>query len=91
MTRLKFERIRRGLSQTTLGVVCRVHQPTLARIENRRREPTPAQRLRLAVVLSIPPKELLKPAQIIDERTRVLARVEELRLRVARLEAEAAQ
>lgn len=70
MIRLKYERLARGLSQQTVGIVARVHQPTLALIENERLTPSPAVLGRLARTFGLPPASLLEPVTLADSEAR---------------------
>lgn len=60
MTRLRFERLERGLSQQKVGIVARVHQPTLALIENGRLRPSAAVLARLSALFDVPADALLE-------------------------------
>lgn len=68
MTRLKFERTRRGLSQGQLGAIVRIKQPTVGLIEQGRLVPTAEQLERFAVALGVPPDVLLLPAELVEPR-----------------------
>lgn len=70
MIRLRFERLQRGLSQQTVGVLARVHQPTLALIENERMKPSPAVLARLSSVFNVPADALLKPVTLAESEER---------------------
>ena len=65
LNRLKYERLRRGLSQETLGIAARVDQSTIAQMELGRYFPTAIVLDRLARVLDVPGDQLLKPVEII--------------------------
>lgn len=68
MLRLKHERLRRGLTQDTVGVAARISQPTVALIEKGRLIPTAAQLDRLAAIFHISHDALLKPVEIVEDR-----------------------
>ena len=89
LSRLKLERVKRGLSQGTVGVCARIQQTRIAQIESGRLIPTPRQLARLAAVFQVPPDQLLQPVEILDEQTAKLVKVGRLHLLVARLSAEA--
>ena len=59
MTRLKFERTNRRLSQRRLANAARLHQPELSQIERGRLVPTPEELERLAEVLHVDASELM--------------------------------
>lgn len=59
--RLKFERLQRGWSQDTLGVLARLSHSTISLIENGRYIPTPRELERLAAHLAVAPASLLQP------------------------------
>lgn len=59
MQRLKFERVRRGVSQQVLARIADMHQPEIAQIERGRLTPTTQQLARLGDALEVPPDELL--------------------------------
>ncbi len=68
MTRLKYERIRRGLSQEAVGVLAgRLSQSDIGLIEAGQRIPTPKVLARLAAVFDLPADVLLKPIRIVEE------------------------
>ena len=60
MTRLKFERISRNLSQHEVARRAHIAQPVVSQIENGRLTPTPAQLQRLAAAYRVPADELLR-------------------------------
>jgi len=63
MTRLQFERTKRGLSQTTLAAMAERLSPSdISKFERLYARPYPAQAQRLARVLGLSPEELLEPA-----------------------------
>lgn len=66
MTRLEFERTRKGMSQGRLARLARFHQPLISQIERGRLLPTQAeaQRLAEALGLDVQPEELL--AQVVS-------------------------
>ena len=66
MTRLKFERMARSLSQTSVAAVARIPQPALSQIERGRLLPTTAQMERLSAALNLSPDDLLK--EVVIER-----------------------
>jgi transcriptional regulator with XRE-family HTH domain len=59
VTRLRFERQNKRLSQTGLVIAAGIPQPTVSHIEIGRLRPTPAQLQRLAQVLHVAPEDLL--------------------------------
>ncbi len=59
MTRIEFERRRRGWTQTTLGYHARMTQSDVSRIECRRFHPTRLYLGRISHALGIPADELL--------------------------------
>jgi transcriptional regulator with XRE-family HTH domain len=58
--RLKYERIRRELSQTIVAGLTNIYQPRLSAYERGVKRPTPAQLQRLSDTFNVPPDELLK-------------------------------
>lgn len=68
MTRLKFERTNRQLSQATIAALTRIAQPRVSQIETGRLTPTPAQLKRLAVALKVPASQLLEEVQVMGRR-----------------------
>ena len=69
MLRVKYERVRRGLSQDTLAVLAgRLSQPDIGLIENGRLIPTTAQLERLAAIFGVPPDALLLPVEVVEEK-----------------------
>jgi transcriptional regulator with XRE-family HTH domain len=62
--RLKYERVRRDLSQDSLGAAAHVPQSDLAQVELGRYHPSREALRRLAAVLGVPSDELLKPVSI---------------------------
>lgn len=69
MLRLQYERRRRGLSQESIAVVARLHQPVVSMIENGRLIPTPKQLERLAEAFRIQPaSQLLEHVVIVREQ-----------------------
>ena len=65
MTRLRFERQNKRLSQTGVARVARIPQPTLSSIEIGRLKPTEAQLVRLAAVFGVAPDDLLKDVVVL--------------------------
>ena len=65
MTRLKFERTNRRLTQHTVAVLTRIHQPVIAQIENGRLTPTPEQLERLAYAFRVAPEDLLRDVAVL--------------------------
>ena len=59
MTKLQFERLRRGLTQTELAASAKLSASEISRFENGMGRPYPAPAARLADVLQIPEAELL--------------------------------
>jgi transcriptional regulator with XRE-family HTH domain len=67
MTRLKYERKARRLSQQALARDVQLNQPEISLIERGRMIPTAEQLSRLSVVLNVPASELLKDVVILVE------------------------
>ena len=65
MTRLRYERKTRRLSQIGLGKAVRINQPDLSQIERGILVPTEAQLARLAAHFNVPAHELLKEVVLI--------------------------
>ena len=65
MTRLKFERAHRQVSQLGIGRLSGIAQPVISQIENGRLKPTPAQLQRLADVFKVAPDDLLKDIAVL--------------------------
>ena len=70
MNRLKYERVRRGLSQTSLGIAARVDQSAIAQIELGTYYPGREILGRLAAALGVPADGLLKTVSINGEPIR---------------------
>ena len=66
MSRLKFERLRRGLSQQALGRLAQIAGPDISKIERGIQQPYPNQRTRLAAVIGISPEALLSETIPLD-------------------------
>ena len=67
MNRLKFERIKRGWSQTTLAYLAKLPQPVICLIETGRQNPTAAELDALGHAFGIaPPSVLLKEVTVVD-------------------------
>lgn len=66
MTRLKFERTQRGLSQDALGRIVHVTQSEVGLIEQGRLIPTPTILGRFAAVFNVPADVLLKQVEIVE-------------------------
>ena len=68
LTRLKYERLRRGIRQVDLALAARVHQGDLGKIERGQYVPPVGSVVlaRLARVLDTPVDELLKPVEMIQ-------------------------
>lgn len=67
MIRLKFERIKRGWSQTTLAYLAKLPQPLICLIETKRQNPTTDELDALSRALGIaPPRVLLKAVTVRD-------------------------
>lgn len=64
MLRLRYERSRRGWSQTQLAAAARMHTQQVSAIENGMMKPYPSQLLRLARALDIPEDDV---ASLLDE------------------------
>ena len=60
MTRLKYERVRRGLSLQALGYQAQVQSADVSKMERRISTGYPGQRERLARVLALDPEQLLE-------------------------------
>ncbi|HAA81540.1 MAG TPA: XRE family transcriptional regulator [Thermoanaerobacter sp.] len=54
MLRLKYERLKRGISQTKLAAITGIHPATLSKIENGRIYPYGGWRMKLAAALGWP-------------------------------------
>lgn len=67
MTRLKFERVRKRMSQSTLSMRTGVPRPYLSYFENRRMIPTNHQQTIIAEVLNIDPRVLLEDAVLKED------------------------
>jgi transcriptional regulator with XRE-family HTH domain len=67
MTRLRFHRLERGLTQSALATVVGLNRVTLSQIEIGRVNPTTAELARLSDVLGIPADRLLDPVTDPDE------------------------
>jgi transcriptional regulator with XRE-family HTH domain len=65
VTRLKFERTNQQLSQTRVGRVANIPQPTLSLIELGRLAPTPVQLRQLAAIFRVDPAALLKDIAVL--------------------------
>lgn len=65
MTRLKYERRQRRLTQIELGQLAKMCQPDLSKIERGLLLPTPAQGKRIAAVFSLSIDDLLKEVVVI--------------------------
>jgi len=69
VTKLQRERLKRGMSQTTLAAAAEKLSPSdISRFEHGYGKPYPVQAERLAKVLGLDPLELLEPA--VGEETR---------------------
>jgi transcriptional regulator with XRE-family HTH domain len=68
VTRLRFERTHRRLSQAHASRAARIPQPTLSHIEIGRLIPTDKQLQRLADVFGVPPDDLLKDVVVLGPR-----------------------
>ena len=67
MTRLKFERIKRGWTQTTLAHLAKLPQPVICLIETGRQNPTTDELNALGQAFGIaPPSVLLKEVTVVD-------------------------
>jgi transcriptional regulator with XRE-family HTH domain len=65
VTRLKFERQNKQLSQAGVAAAAWVPQPTVSAIESGRLRPTPTQLARLAAVFGVAPDDLLKDVGVL--------------------------
>ncbi len=61
LTRLRYVRERKALTQQELAVRSGVSRPTIARIESGRTEPYPQTTRRLAQALGVEPEALMEP------------------------------
>jgi transcriptional regulator with XRE-family HTH domain len=66
MLRLTYERIRRDLSQKTVGTVVRLPQSAVSLIETGRLNPTRRELQRFAEVYDVPPEKLLERVAILE-------------------------
>jgi len=66
-SRVKFYRMRAGLTQTELARLAGVNRVSLAHVERGRLKPWPALRLRLAQALGVSEAELFDDRQDLDE------------------------
>ena len=69
MLRPKYERLRRGCSQRTLGIAAHIAPYTVGLIEIGRLQPLPDQLQRLSNVFNVPSGELLKEVTILEEQS----------------------
>ena len=69
MTRLKFERLHRQLSQHAIASAASIAQPVVSQIENGRLKPTEKQLDRLAAVFSVGRDDLLKDVAVLGSRS----------------------
>jgi transcriptional regulator with XRE-family HTH domain len=76
LLRLKFERIRRNISQQRLACATGIPQPVVSMFETGACHPTPAQLAALATELNVAPPALLLQDVVIPT-DRVAARVED--------------
>lgn len=67
LTRLRFERTRRNISQRNLGSTCNIKQPIISWIELGKWNPTPDQLHALARALAISPPESLLQEIVVAE------------------------
>lgn len=67
MTRLRFHRLERGLTQSAFATVVGLNRVTLSQIEIGRVNPTPAESAKLSEVLGIPAERLLDPITDVEE------------------------
>lgn len=67
MTRLRFHRLERGLTQSALATVVGLNRVTLSQIEIGRVNPTRAESAKLSEVLGIPADRLLDPITDVEE------------------------
>ena len=65
VTRLKLERLTKGISQTEVGSAARIAQPAVSAIERGRLQPTPAQLARLADIFKVAPSDLLRDVVVL--------------------------
>lgn len=66
MTRLRYERVERRLTQDTLCVLLNFHQPSLAMIERGRLIPSKSELEKLAAFFGCSPDVLLKPIKLAE-------------------------
>ena len=64
MTRLRFERLNRGLTQTQLATLAGIPQPTLSSIEIGRLQPSDRQLRKLSRVMQLPEDVLLSEVRL---------------------------
>lgn len=72
--RLKYERLRRSLSQSALGIAARVDASAISQMEIGHYDAGPRVLRRLAAVLHVPADELLKPVAIAKPEMRAEVR-----------------
>lgn len=65
MTRLKYERTSRQLSQHTVARLSKIPQPHVSAIERGRFVPSPAQLQRLADTFRVAPEDLLREVAVL--------------------------
>jgi ribosome-binding protein aMBF1 (putative translation factor) len=65
-TRMKYERMKRGISQHKLAVLTELQQADVSKIKNRRLVPGPRQAERISRALKIPSHELQQPVEIVE-------------------------
>lgn len=66
MLRVKYERLRRGLTQAQVSRLLHLAQPTTALIENGRLRPTTVQLERLGRIYQVAPDLLLREIELPD-------------------------
>jgi ribosome-binding protein aMBF1 (putative translation factor) len=66
LTLMKYERLKRGLSQQKLAFLAELQQTDVSKIENRRLVPGPRQAERIARALSIPVHRLQESLEIAE-------------------------
>src|SRR5437016_3185041 len=87
ITRLQYERVRRCLTQRTLGVLTRIRTQVIGQIELGHLVPTQPKLQRLSAVLGVAAGDLLKPYRLVPGEEDQLS-VARLRKTVANLEQE---
>lgn len=66
LTLMKYERLKRGLSQQKLAFLAELQQADVSKIENRRLVPGPQQAERIARALNIPAHRLQQSLEVAE-------------------------